>query len=66
VITNLKDNLQGAKNTIISLETRNRQLENEISTLKEDNQKVISNKMKKHDANVNKVSINMISNLFKK
>jgi len=55
MISNLKENLQSAKNTIVNLENKNKNLENEICDLKQDHQHLESTKMKKQDANLAKV-----------
>lgn len=44
---------------MISLENKNKQLENEILTIKQENQNILSSKTKKHDINLNKVNISL-------
>ena len=54
----MKESLQSSKNTISNLESKNKNLENDILVLRQENQNLLSNKMRKQDMNNSKVKIN--------
>ena len=54
----MKESLQSSKNTISNLESKNKTLDNDILVLRQENQNLLSNKMRKQDMNNSKVKIN--------